>query len=64
MLFVGVGLMAANWFILLFASLAVGLIFLLVVPREEDALVARFGDDYREYMERTGRLLPSLTAPK
>lgn len=55
MLFVGVGLMAANWFILLFAGLAVGLTFLVVVPREEDALVTRFGDAYREYMGRTGR---------
>ncbi len=60
MLFVGVGLLAANWFILLFAALAVGLTFLVVVPREEDALVTRFGGAYREYMGRTGRLVPRL----
>ncbi|MGH7565353.1 MAG: methyltransferase [Gemmatimonadota bacterium] len=59
-LFIGVGLTAANWFILLFAVLAVGLTFLVVVPLEEDALMARFGDDYREYMGRTGKLLPSF----
>jgi protein-S-isoprenylcysteine O-methyltransferase Ste14 len=26
--------------------------------REEDRLVARFGDHYREYMTRAGRFLP------
>jgi protein-S-isoprenylcysteine O-methyltransferase Ste14 len=25
---------------------------------EEERLVARFGDDYRRYMERTGRFFP------
>lgn len=59
-LLIGVGLMAANWFILLFALLAVGLTFLVVVPLEEEALIARIGDAYREYMGRTGRLLPRL----
>lgn len=28
------------------------------VPREEEALLAEFGDRYREYMKRTGRFLP------
>jgi len=30
-------------------------------PREEARLVARFGDDYRAYMARTNRFLPTLT---
>lgn len=58
MLFLGVGLMAASWFILLVTALAVILIRFAVVPPEEEALVARFGDAYREYRARTGRLLP------
>ena len=58
MLLLGVGLMAANWFILLFVTLVVGLMWLVVVPLEEQALVARFGEAYRDYMGRTGRLLP------
>lgn len=29
-------------------------------PREEANLVARFGDEYRAYMARTGRFLPKL----
>jgi protein-S-isoprenylcysteine O-methyltransferase Ste14 len=55
-----VGLMAANWFILLLTSAVIVLVRLLVVPREEQALIAKFGDDYRGYMERTGAMLPRL----
>jgi protein-S-isoprenylcysteine O-methyltransferase Ste14 len=29
-------------------------------PREEANLVERFGDEYRNYMKRTGRYLPKL----
>ena len=35
---------------------------LVRTPREERMLLARFGDDYRAYMARTGRYLPRLRA--
>jgi len=59
-LLAAVGLMAANWFILLLTSAVIVLVRLLVVPREEQALIAKFGDDYRGYRERTGSMLPRL----
>lgn len=52
-------LTAANWF--LFASGV--LVFTLLVVRartEERHLLARFGDSYRAYAERTGRLIPRI----
>jgi protein-S-isoprenylcysteine O-methyltransferase Ste14 len=50
-------LVAANWFVLVTGALTVAL--LVVRTRvEERNLVARFGDSYRAYMERTGRFLP------
>ena len=52
-------LATANWFI--FASGT--LLFILIVIRtrkEEELLLARFGDAYRRYMERTGRFLPQI----
>lgn len=58
MLLIGVGLMAANWFIGLFALLAVGGTLLLVVPIEEARLIERFGDRYVEYRRRAGRMIP------
>lgn len=54
-------LVVANWFLLLTGGLA----FVLLVIRtrtEEEKLVARFGDAYREYMKRTGRLFPRIRA--
>ena len=60
-LFVSLGLMAANWFILVWAVVAVLGLRLVVIPREEFQLEARFGDDYRRYRSGTGSLLPSPT---
>ena len=53
-------LMAANWFFGLFAIVAGVLIRYVVIPPEEHALVAKFGDDYRRYMTQSSRLLPGL----
>jgi protein-S-isoprenylcysteine O-methyltransferase Ste14 len=56
---VALSLVAANWF---FFVAGMALLCLLVVrTRTEEAnLVARFGDSYRQYMERTGRFVPRL----
>jgi protein-S-isoprenylcysteine O-methyltransferase Ste14 len=56
---VAVSLMAANWFLLLTGVLVVALL-MLRTAKEEENLVARFGDDYRRYMARTGRLFPRI----
>jgi protein-S-isoprenylcysteine O-methyltransferase Ste14 len=51
------GLVMANWVPILFAFWAA--VFLVArVPREEQMMIERFGDEYREYMKRTGRFLP------
>jgi len=58
--FVGLNLMAANWFIALMS--AVGLSILVMrTPIEEEALIERFGDEYRSYMKQAGRFLPRLS---
>ena len=57
----GIAIAAANWFILAAGTVAIGLI--VVRTRiEEEKLLARFGDPYREYVARTGRFLPKLRA--
>jgi protein-S-isoprenylcysteine O-methyltransferase Ste14 len=53
------GLAAANWFLLAGAVLMVTL-FRVRTTIEEAHLVARFGDDYRQYVAQTGRFLPRL----
>lgn len=50
---------AANWF--LFLTGVMVLCVLVIRTRTEEAnLVARFGDGYRRYMDRTGRFLPKV----
>jgi protein-S-isoprenylcysteine O-methyltransferase Ste14 len=61
LLIVAIALIAANWFLLLTGLLVFGL--LVVRTRtEEEKLLARFGDEYRTYMTRTGRFVPGTSA--
>ena len=61
LLILAISLMAANWSFLLTGS---AFLFLIVVRTrtEEEKLLARFGDPYRVYMDRTGRFLPKIGA--
>ena len=52
--------MAGSWFVLLATVLAFALLRTLVIPREEQALLAKFGERYRVYISRTGRLVPRV----
>ena len=59
LLLIAISVVAANWF--MFATGALVFALLVVrVAREESRLVARFGDDYRRYMARTNRFLPTI----
>jgi len=50
-------LVAANWFLFVTGVVAISLL-VVRTKREEERLLARFGDAYRGYMERTGRFFP------
>jgi protein-S-isoprenylcysteine O-methyltransferase Ste14 len=52
-----IALMAANWFILLGGAAVLSLL-VVRTRKEEENLVARFGDAYRVYMDSTGRFFP------
>lgn len=58
-MFISFGMMAENWFI---AALGILTFIVMAVrtPKEEANLIEKFGDEYREYMKRTGRFLPKL----
>jgi protein-S-isoprenylcysteine O-methyltransferase Ste14 len=57
---VGVSILSANW--LAAAGVLLGLLVLFAgrIPDEERMMIDAFGDEYRAYMERTGRLMPKL----
>jgi protein-S-isoprenylcysteine O-methyltransferase Ste14 len=48
---------AANSIPLVFAALTALNLILRIQP-EEKIMLQQFGEEYREYMKRTGRLLP------
>jgi protein-S-isoprenylcysteine O-methyltransferase Ste14 len=52
-------LITANWFFFLTGAFLLTLI-IIRTRKEEENLLARFGDSYRTYMERTGRFLPRM----
>jgi len=57
---VSISLLTSNWFLALLGFSA----FAMMVVRtriEERKLIERFGDDYRMYMERTGKFFPHVT---
>jgi len=58
-LFLAFGMMSDNWFIALLGILTfIGMA--IRTPKEEANLIEKFGDEYREYMKRTGRFLPKV----
>jgi protein-S-isoprenylcysteine O-methyltransferase Ste14 len=49
-----------NWLAGFSALVPFTLLYLIRTPREEQMMSNIFGDEYRTYMQRTGRLLPRL----
>jgi protein-S-isoprenylcysteine O-methyltransferase Ste14 len=58
---IGVSVISANW--LAAAGLLAGMliVFGFRVRDEEQMMIDAFGDEYRDYMRRTGRLVPRLS---
>jgi len=54
LLYIGIGIATASWVILLCAILWI-VLFHIVLPFEEQFLLEKYGDSYREYMNKTPR---------
>ena len=57
---IGVSLLSANWIVALSYMMPTASLYLVRVSDEEEMMIGQFGDEYREYMRRTGRLTPKL----
>jgi protein-S-isoprenylcysteine O-methyltransferase Ste14 len=53
-----------NWFAGWAALLGFAALYFLRTPREERLMCESFGEEYREYMRQTGRLLPLMKVKK
>jgi protein-S-isoprenylcysteine O-methyltransferase len=60
MAFLGLALCLANWASLVVIVVPVFLVFLRRMQVEEGALLQALGDQYRDYMNRTKRLIPAV----
>jgi protein-S-isoprenylcysteine O-methyltransferase Ste14 len=56
---IALALLAANWCFVLFA-MAMTAGFVVRAPREERMMLEAFGEEYRVYMQRTGRFFPKF----
>lgn len=63
LLMLSVTLLAANWLIGV-SSLLVLALLAVRTPKEEQMLINRFGQPYRDYMATTGRFLPRISASR
>ncbi len=54
LVYLGIGIACASWLFILFA-LAWLILWLIAVPAEEQNLLEKYGNAYREYMDRTHR---------
>jgi protein-S-isoprenylcysteine O-methyltransferase Ste14 len=57
-MYLGQALFLANWVAGLGGLVGFGLLYFLRVPKEEDMMLQEFGEPYRQYMAKTGRILP------
>jgi protein-S-isoprenylcysteine O-methyltransferase Ste14 len=56
---IAMALTAANWLLLLPALVLITIIY-AQIPKEEKMLAERFGDEYREYIKRTPKIIPKF----
>jgi len=56
---VALSLLTANWIFVAVCALSI-LGLLWRVPKEEQMMIEAFGDEYKAYMQRTGRFFPKL----
>ncbi len=56
---ISVALVTANWFFVAFAIVTTASLFARV-PEEEQMMIAEFEEEYKAYMQRTGRFFPEI----
>ncbi|MFX1562927.1 MAG: isoprenylcysteine carboxylmethyltransferase family protein [Promethearchaeota archaeon] len=56
----GMGLISANFLLFIFFAIFVAFMYTLLIPSEERMMLDHFGEEYQNYMQRTGRIFPRI----
>jgi protein-S-isoprenylcysteine O-methyltransferase Ste14 len=56
---IGIGLLSKSWYFLI-PFVATGIVITFGVRREEEAMIEKFGDEYIQYAQVTGRFFPLI----
>ncbi len=62
--FVIIPLFINSLFLVIWAIIMIIIVSPIIIHYEEEDLIKRFGDEYREYQKRTGAIFPKLRKPK
>jgi len=54
------GILLDNYFVEIFGIITFGFLYFTRINKEEELMIEEFGEEYKKYMENTGRLLPKL----
>lgn len=60
---IGLGLMSSSWYFLI-PFIATAIVIIFRIPREEEVMIGKFGEEYIHYTQRTGRFIPKLSRKK
>lgn len=55
---IGFLILSANWLVAAPFFIVLTIMYRMWIDFEEESLISIFGDEYRQYMKRTGRLIP------
>jgi len=56
---VGIGILSTSWYFLI-PFIATGIVIAFRIRREEEAMIEKFGDEYIQYAQVTGRFFPLI----
>jgi len=54
----GFWLISSNWVVGIVAPVTWGILYFIRLPDEEKMMIEEFGDQYKDYMRRTKRIIP------
>jgi protein-S-isoprenylcysteine O-methyltransferase Ste14 len=59
-IFLGISISMSNWLSIILMMLPVTLGYLYRIKVEEEFMLAQFGENYREYQQRTKKIIPAI----